>query len=90
MNNESYIGIQGKEVEESEGIAKLVSNGDKNFYFVLLHNSALVDPYNEIFTMNKRRLSKYINVNEAVYKNYVLYLKTKQSIYYNRARRMMG
>lgn len=90
MCSENCIGLNGDEVEESFAFAKLVSNSDKNFYLILMYNASPANPYNEVFTLSKRRISKFVKVDESVYRNYVLFLKTKKDIYYNRTKRMMG
>lgn len=90
MENPIYKDMNGVDVQSDEhAFVKIVKDKDKTFYFGLIHNGLLVNPYDR-FTLNDRQRSKFKKINEVTYNQYVKFLTTKQTQYLNIARRSMN
>lgn len=84
-----YIGVNGKEADRDHSFLMIVEDGEKKFYFGLVYEGLLIDPYSTRFTLRNRQQSKFKKISEATFKNYFKFLKTRQTLYLNTARRGM-
>lgn len=57
-------------------------------YFVLFDRGQIIDPFG-IDSNKSTKNTKYKKVSEDTFNNYLRYLKTKNSIYFTRARRTL-
>lgn len=89
-DKEIYIGKNGEESEESYAYIKILTCGDKEYYFAVSYNNDLIDPYEGIFGAPKRLMSKYKKIGRQSYENYFRYLKSKNKVYLTRARRLFN
>ena len=89
----SFIGLNGEETQEEQGIAKSIvsSDGSKRFY-IKYARGEILDPYqiDSSYAGSRRqaKMYKFKKAPEDAFNNYVKYLKTKNRIFFTRARRI--
>ena len=89
-----FIGLQGKETEEEQGMAKSVlsSDGSKRFY-IKYGRGEILDPYqiDSSYAGSRRQATmyKFRKAPESAFDNYVRYLETKNRIFFTKARRIL-
>ncbi len=86
-----FYDTRGNEAEEKNAIAKVVTtNLDYETMstqrFVLYGRGEILDPHG-VDTRANRSFYKYKKVPESSFNNYIKYLKTKNRMYFTRARR---
>jgi hypothetical protein len=82
-----YIGINGAESDEQHSFLKIVEQNGKTFYFGLIYEGLLINPYTDRFTLSKRIKSKFVKISKHVYDNYMKFLETQKTPHLNIARR---
>ena len=87
--DEVYYGMGGNAVEnETHALAKITRVNSKDYYFIWFWRGDLFDPYGpDILRKSSQFMSKFAKVNEETFTNYCRYLKTKNRLYLNRAKR---
>jgi hypothetical protein len=87
--SETYYGMGGNAVEnETKALAKVVLIKEREYYFVWFWRGDLYDPYGpDILRKSQQFMSKFTKVNKATFEDYYRYLKTKNRLYLNRAKR---
>lgn len=66
---------------------KVVANNGKDYYYIRVHQSVPFDPMGTYAKREQYVESKLQNVSKATFDFYMMYLKTKNTIYMTRARR---
>jgi hypothetical protein len=87
--NETYYGMGGNAVEsEAQALAKTVVVNKKEYYFIWFWRGDLYDPYGpDILRKSQQFMSKFTKVTKNTFENYYRYLKTKNRLYLNQAKR---
>ena len=89
-----FIGLGGKETEEEQGMSKSVisSDGSKRFY-IKYGRGEILDPYqiDSSYAGARRQMTMYEfrKAPESAFDHYVKYLKTKNRIFFTKARRIL-
>jgi hypothetical protein len=84
---------RGVEADEQKAVAKTVSTilgyeHPSTQRFILYGRGEILDPHGTDFRGN-RNLYKYKKVSEDTFENYIKYLKSKNTLYFTRARRLV-
>jgi len=84
-----YLDKNGEHLNSKENAYAFSSNaGGHRTYFIKYNRGELADPHNiHISSGLSKILSTYKKVTEDTYNNYVKFLKTRNALYYTRARR---
>lgn len=89
-----FIGLNGEETSEDKAMAKLSksSNGSAGFYIKYGRNE-LLDPHQTdssyASTRRQSHMYKFKKVSQETFENYTEYLKSKNRLYFTRARRLL-
>lgn len=87
--NEVFFGKGGNIVDEASAFVKVLTVGKWEVYFIWFWRNILFDPYgSDILKRTQGEHAKLKKVSKETYDLYIKYLKTKNSIYLTKARRM--
>jgi len=85
----TYFGKSGEEIAEKEGFA-MVSEVDKTkSYYILYNRAEIIDAYNDRLSRSSSTTRKFKKVSKDCFDFYMKYLKTRNTLYFTRARRTM-
>lgn len=86
--SEVFYGKGGNIVDESAMLLKVMTVGKWEVYFAWFIRNVLYDPYGtELLRRTQQETVKTRKISKETYENYMKYLKTKNALYLNRARR---
>ena len=91
---ETFIDLNGKNVEERSAIAKFIKSSDGSLRFYIKYGrNELLDPHqtdsSHASTRRHDHIYKFKKVSEETFNNYKKYLTTKNRIYFTKARRFL-
>lgn len=86
--SETYFGKSGNQVDENASFCKVLVVGKWEKYFVWMWRNELYDPYGSDILKRDRVQAKLSVVSKETFVQYLRYLKTKNKLYFTRARRL--
>ena len=88
-NTEILFNKSGQNLDSSKEkvYGKVVAKNGKEHYYIRVHQSVLFDPMGTYAKREQYVESKLQNVSKPTFDFYMMYLKTKNTIYMTRARR---
>ena len=87
--NREFFGKSAANVEEKEAFAYLAIVDDSESYYILYDRAEIIDAYNDRFTRSSSKTRRFKKVSKNCFDFYMKYLKTKNSLYFTRARRLV-
>lgn len=86
---ETFYGKGGNIVDENSSLVKVFVQGKWEKYFVWFWRGELFDPYGtDILRKSQQESAKFKVVKKEVFELYMKYLKSKNRIFFTRARRL--
>jgi hypothetical protein len=76
-------------METREAFAYTNTVDQSTSYHILYDRAEIIDPYNDRFTRSSSATRRFKKVSETCFNFYMKYLKTKNILYFTRARRIM-
>ena len=89
VTKKKFYESKGSETEEKNSFAMLSDVGKSQSYYILYDRAEIIDAYNDRFTRSSSATRKFKKVSKECFDFYVKYLKTKNTLYFTRARRLI-
>ena len=87
--DKQYFGKSAASVKEKEAFAyRLIVDGSESHY-ILYDRAEIIDAYNDRFTRSSSTTRRFKKVSKDCFAFYIKYLKTKNNLYFTRARRLV-
>jgi len=87
--DKQYFGKSAASVEEKEAFAYRVIVDDSESHYILYDRAEIIDAYNDRFTRSSSTTRRFKKVSKDCFAFYIKYLKTKNNLYFTRARRLV-
>ncbi len=87
--DKQYFGKSADVVQEKEAFAYRATVDESRSYYVLYDRAEIIDAYNDRFTKSSSSTRRFKKVSEDCFDFYIKYLKTRNSLYFTRARRLV-
>lgn len=88
--SETFYGKGGNIVDENASLGKVLVVGKWEKFFIWFWRGEIFDPYgSDLLRKSQQESAKFKQVPKEVFNLYLQYLKTKNRIYFTRARRIL-
>ena len=87
--DKEYFGKSAASVQKKEGFAYRATVDQSESYYILYDRAGIIDAYNDRFTRSSSSTRRFKKVSKECFDFYMKYLKTKNGLYFTRARRLV-
>ena len=87
--DKEYFGKSAASVQKKEGFAYRATVDQSESYYILYDRAEIIDAYNDRFTRSSSSTRRFKKVSKECFDFYMKYLKTKNGLYFTRARRLV-
>ena len=84
-----YFGKAAEEVGKKEAFASINRVDSSESYYILYDRAEIIDPHNDRFTRSSSSTRRLKKVSKSCFDFYIKYLKTRNGLYFTRARRLV-
>lgn len=84
-----YFGKSAASVDSNEAFAYSATVDKSSSYYILYDRAEIIDAYNDRFTRSSSSTRRFKKVSKDCFDFYMKYLKTRNGLYFTRARRLV-
>jgi hypothetical protein len=86
----SYFGKHADvSLDTKEAFAYVSTVDNSSSHYILYDRAEIIDPYNDRFTRSSSKTRRFKKVSETCFNFYMKYLKTRNTLHFTRARRLV-
>jgi len=87
--HKEYFGKSAASVQKKEGFVCRATVDQSESYYILYDRAEIIDAYNDRFTKSSSSTRRFKKVSKECFDFYMKYLKTRNGLYFTRARRLV-